>query len=254
MEKPKGRMQMNTKLGYLTAVALACGVSLVPSAMGNTIAQFADPVPGGGTDWMFMYIQGSHGLYGGWAGPPGITLETPLGTFNDCTMRAYPMYMYANGQVAGGQITFYTPGQVQVFQITFSNGFVDNAGLRCGPTTGGTVQFTYSAGGVQLPASVMAPPQGAWFDFEFHNRTQGPRGPQWTASFVCGAVGLKGDLNCDGVVSFGDINPFVQSLSDPASYANTFPWCDALNGDINNDGVENFGDINPFVALLSGGH
>jgi hypothetical protein len=61
-----------------------------------------------------------------------------------------------------------------------------------------------------------------------------------------------GDLNCDGEVDFGDINPFVLALVDPGAYAAMFPNCDILNADINGDGLVNFGDINPFVALLSG--
>ncbi len=66
-------------------------------------------------------------------------------------------------------------------------------------------------------------------------------------------LGQKGDLNCDGSVDFGDINPFVLALSNPALWQQTYPGCPILNGDINNDGAFNFGDINPFVALLSGG-
>jgi len=60
-----------------------------------------------------------------------------------------------------------------------------------------------------------------------------------------------GDLNCDGVVNFGDINPFVQALISPASWAQTYPGCNVLNADVNEDGVVNFADINLFVALLS---
>jgi hypothetical protein len=60
-----------------------------------------------------------------------------------------------------------------------------------------------------------------------------------------------GDLNCDGQVNFGDINPFVERLSSPAQYWLTHPACPDGNGDINHDGNVNFGDINPFVALLS---
>ena len=56
---------------------------------------------------------------------------------------------------------------------------------------------------------------------------------------------LVGDLNCDGSVDFGDINPFVSvMLGDPP--------CNFYNADINGDGAVNFGDINPFVALLTG--
>ena len=61
-----------------------------------------------------------------------------------------------------------------------------------------------------------------------------------------------GDLNCDGTVTFADINPFVLALSDPAGYQSTYPSCNFGNGDINADGTVNFADINPFVALLTG--
>lgn len=62
---------------------------------------------------------------------------------------------------------------------------------------------------------------------------------------------LPGDLNCDGVVNFDDINPFVLALSNPAAYGQQFPNCNILAGDINGDGRVDFADINPFVALLT---
>ena len=62
-----------------------------------------------------------------------------------------------------------------------------------------------------------------------------------------------GDLNCDGSVNFGDINPFVLYLSNFSSWQATYPNCPPDNGDINSDGTyPSFRDINPFVALLSG--
>ena len=65
---------------------------------------------------------------------------------------------------------------------------------------------------------------------------------------------VPADMNCDGVVDFGDINPFVLALSDPAAYASNYPLCDIGNGDINGDGEVGFGDINPFVqCIVQGG-
>jgi len=63
---------------------------------------------------------------------------------------------------------------------------------------------------------------------------------------------LVGDVNCDGVVGFGDINPFVLALSNPAQYALAYPDCPLANRDINGDETFDFRDINPFVMLLSG--
>jgi GH15 family glucan-1,4-alpha-glucosidase len=64
------------------------------------------------------------------------------------------------------------------------------------------------------------------------------------------ALGVTGDMNCDGAVDFGDINPFVLALSNPAQWQQAYPGCPLSNGDINHDGSFNFADINPFVALL----
>jgi hypothetical protein len=65
-----------------------------------------------------------------------------------------------------------------------------------------------------------------------------------------------GDLNCDGVTDFGDINPFVLFLSNYAGWQAEFPGCDPLHGDINGDGTYGqgaLGDINAFVYLLTAG-
>jgi hypothetical protein len=64
---------------------------------------------------------------------------------------------------------------------------------------------------------------------------------------------LSGDMNCDGAVGFGDINPFVLALSNPEGWQELYEGCDIMNGDVNGDGEFGFGDINPFVALLAGG-
>lgn len=61
---------------------------------------------------------------------------------------------------------------------------------------------------------------------------------------------VRGDVNCDGRVDFGDINPFVDLLT--GGYHQKFPECDGETfGDINADGRVDFGDINPFVNLLA---
>ncbi|MBP7748352.1 MAG: hypothetical protein KA383_19730 [Phycisphaerae bacterium] len=63
-----------------------------------------------------------------------------------------------------------------------------------------------------------------------------------------------GDLNCDGVVNFGDINAFVLYLSNHPVWLTTYAGCDPRSGDIDGDGnYPSFGDINPFVTLLTGG-
>jgi len=62
------------------------------------------------------------------------------------------------------------------------------------------------------------------------------------------ATGCVGDANCDGVVSFADINPFVTALLSHI-------YCDGtgFNDDVSVDTPTHVGfeDINPFVALLT---
>jgi lysyl endopeptidase len=65
-------------------------------------------------------------------------------------------------------------------------------------------------------------------------------------------VWLRGDVNCDGAVDFGDINPFVLVLTGPSAWQAAYPGCPLTNADINQSGAVGFDDINPFVALLSG--
>ena len=64
---------------------------------------------------------------------------------------------------------------------------------------------------------------------------------------------IIGDANCDGLLDFGDIDPFVMALVSPSDYAAAHADCDVLLADVNGDGAVNFGDIDPFVALLVGG-
>ena len=88
-----------------------------------------------------------------------------------------------------------------------------------------------------------------------------PTGGDWGPIFMADnmnvtpmAVVRRGDLNGDGTVGFGDINPFVLYLSNFSAWQATYPTTPPANGDINQDGTfPSFRDINPFVALLSGG-
>ncbi len=63
---------------------------------------------------------------------------------------------------------------------------------------------------------------------------------------------LLGDLNCDGLVDFFDIDPFVMAITDPAGYVAAYPDCDIMLADCNGDGIVDFFDIDAFVALVVG--
>jgi len=108
-------------------------------------------------------------------------------------------------------------------------------------------------GGLVLAASIV---YDADNDGVFNPTVGGPDEPYSVLLYIgaddSGPVICRGDLNCDGKIDFGDINPFVLRLSNPAGYFSLYPNCPDGNGDINASGVVGFDDINPFVRLLSG--
>lgn len=106
---------------------------------------------------------------------------------------------------------------------TYSFRFVADA-----PPTSGTATIElFKPGGVGAPASVIA-------------NLPVPSNPL-----------VLGDMNCDGIVSVGDIAGFVLALTDPTGYAAAFPGCNIQAADVNADSVISVGDIAGFVALLT---
>jgi hypothetical protein len=61
---------------------------------------------------------------------------------------------------------------------------------------------------------------------------------------------VRGDLNCDGLINFFDIDPFVMTLFDPSAYETAYAFCHLLNADVDASGAVNFFDIDPFINLL----
>lgn len=62
-------------------------------------------------------------------------------------------------------------------------------------------------------------------------------------------VPCPGDLNCDGLVNFADISPFIAALKagSPDHWSSPCPW---LHGDTNGDGTVNFADLSGFIARI----
>ncbi len=80
----------------------------------------------------------------------------------------------------------------------------------------------------------------------------GPRVARFTVDMGAYEIPFA-DMNCDGAVSFFDIDPFVQAVTDPDGYVAAHPECDLLLADCNADGAVNFFDIEAFVELVTGG-
>jgi len=63
-------------------------------------------------------------------------------------------------------------------------------------------------------------------------------------------TGLKGDMNCDGVIDTEDVEPFVMALVDPAAYQAAYPACQILRGDMDSNGGVDGADIAGFLEVL----
>lgn len=73
-----------------------------------------------------------------------------------------------------------------------------------------------------------------------------------TPSPCCiGCVACRGDTNCDGQISYSDINPFVLGIADLSTWQAQNPTCYWRNLDINEDDAVSYADINPFVQKIA---
>ena len=108
-------------------------------------------------------------------------------------------------------------------------------------TDGGTISGATTA---TLTISPVAATDAGWYDVVVTDDCG-------SATSDAAAFWRRGDMNCDGVINYGDINPFVIALNGQAGYEALYPDCSYLNADTDNNGVVNYGDINPFVALLA---
>ena len=64
----------------------------------------------------------------------------------------------------------------------------------------------------------------------------------------CPPLGCPGDMNCDGLISYADIDPFVEAFAGESAWP--YADCPWLNADLNGDGEVTYADIDPFVSSL----
>lgn len=73
-------------------------------------------------------------------------------------------------------------------------------------------------------------------------------------------IGIPGDCNCDGSVTYDDIDYFVAAIGGETAWTEFYadqhagapPPCPYVSCDPTGDGVVSYDDIDPFVALLGG--
>ena len=84
---------------------------------------------------------------------------------------------------------------------------------------------------------------GAWWSYDIYATK---------FQVVVAVPTLRGDVNCDNLVDFFDIDAFLLAIFDPPGYAAAYPNCDVLTADVSGDGQVDFFDIDPFVGCLFG--
>lgn len=168
---------------------------------------------------------------------PGGTTSSTIHRINDLTLQVTApggtQYWGNVGLTAGN---WSTPGGVANTRDTVENVFVRNP-------EPGTWTITVIASEVNEDSHTETPEIDADFALVASGVTPDP----------CAAT-IRGDCDCDGLLTNFDIDAFVLALQDPAAYSAQFPECAAACvADVNRDGqVDNF-DVDPFVECLTSG-
>jgi hypothetical protein len=149
-------------------------------------------------------------------------------------------------QVGGAQNTFGQAGTLMGHDFNVASG-VGQSGAQIvasgsfpAPATSGTYVFRLANVMANVLESVATPPAHSPVVAATVDATGGE------FSFTVGPSVCRGDANCDGEISFGDINGFVDAIVKDI-------YCDGTgdNSDLDENGSVGFEDINPFVDLLT---
>lgn len=74
---------------------------------------------------------------------------------------------------------------------------------------------------------------------------------QSDANFTIGGPILRGDVNCDGLLTAADAPVLAQALIDPTAYAASYALCDSTGAaDVNSDGVRDGADVQAYLDAL----
>lgn len=168
---------------------------------------------------------------------PGGTTSSTIHRINDLTLQVTsPSGTQYWGNVGLAAGNWSAPGGVANTKDTVENVFVQNP-------EAGTWTITVIASEINEDSHVETPELDADFALVASGVTPDP----------CAGT-VRGDCDCDGVLTNFDIDPFVLALQDPAAYAAQFPDCAAACvADVNRDGAVNNFDLDPFVACLTSG-
>lgn len=178
------------------------------------------------------------------------------GAFN--TLHTFTDLSYESTVIAADNPLFgYEPyeGRVRIPDTNLAPGHYYFAARLVSPTAGRNMVLTTGegvphAGDPALTMGAVRNPAFEIYDWTLIADYQSSPVTDYTYR-IHGRPVTLGDMNCDGVLDFKDIDPLVVALQGRDAYLAQFPDCNWYNGDINGDGTVNFLDIDPWVVLLS---
>lgn len=161
-------------------------------------------------------------------------------------------------QIGGGQNTFGKAGSDFAKDPNVDGGIAHGAaqliasGTLKAPASTGTYNFRLKNVAANVLLTIKSPPDFSTVDTARVDVNAASFSFTVSEETACG-----GDANCDGEVTFNDIDYFVAALISENDWKNLFggdPSCDYKNNDANFDGSVDFNDIDPFVqGLIDGG-
>jgi hypothetical protein len=196
---------------------------------------------------------------------------TALAGATVCLWKPGDIYLVSQTNASGDATFTFTPATTGMLSVTVTRqhflpyegtaDVVENSNFTLTVNTVGQGSVILDPPGGAYPANatvqLTADAASGWHFDHWSGDLSGSTNPDTLVmdgdKTVTASFGQIGDVNCDGVVDFADINPFVLAITDPAQYQQAYPDCYLLNADINLDGTVGFGDINPFVNCLASG-
>jgi hypothetical protein len=178
-------------------------------------------------------------------GPDAVALA-PQGLIRRCLIAAVDTVTLADGsliRVSDADPAFVAPGE-----------WLDLPGAGGPIWLQGDYRLTATSPAIDAHFGLGPQPSTVHEDLDGHARRWDATGLGW-AVIDLGAYEYAsrpfGDLNCDGVVDYFDIDPFVLVVTGRVdAYGSAFPHCATTLADLNQDGGVDFFDIDRFLGLL----
>ncbi len=192
-----------------------------------------------------------------WTGPAGFSSTLPDPTIPDAQPENAGVYTVVvtddNGCSASAETTVEFLDNPPLPEIVATPSSTLCAGGSIELSVVGTYETYVWSTGATTPSIIVT--AAGVYGVSVANPSVSPCTAEEEIAIVAG-IGARGDSNCDGAMTFDDIDPFVAALSGEAEWAASFPSPPACSylcvNDINQDGAVDFDDIDPFVACLGG--